>query len=82
MGERISALGYYRTVNLVAPGWIPTQRHNAVAQSAKDTYIRQVPLGRMGVPEDVASVVAFLASDEAGFITEQKLAVNEGNTLG
>jgi 3-oxoacyl-[acyl-carrier protein] reductase len=70
------------TVNLVAPGWIPTRRHDAVTQSARDAYIRQVPLGRMGVPEDVASVVAFLASDAAGFITGQKLAVNGGNTLG
>jgi 3-oxoacyl-[acyl-carrier protein] reductase len=70
------------TVNLVAPGWIPTRRHDAVAQSAKDAYMKQVPLGRMGVPEDVASAVAFLASDAAGFITGQKLAVNGGNTLG
>ncbi|MBV8452268.1 MAG: SDR family oxidoreductase [Deltaproteobacteria bacterium] len=70
------------TVNLVAPGWIPTRRHDAVTQSAKDAYIRQVPLGRMGVPEDIANVVAFLASDAAGFITGQKLAINGGNTLG
>jgi 3-oxoacyl-[acyl-carrier protein] reductase len=70
------------TVNLVAPGWIPTRRHDAVAQSAKDAYTRQVPAGRMGVPEDVAGMVAFLASDAAGFITGQKFAVNGGNTLG
>jgi 3-oxoacyl-[acyl-carrier protein] reductase len=70
------------TVNSVAPGWIPTRRHDAVAQSAKDAYIRQVPAGRMGVPEDVAGMVAFLASDAAGFITGQKFAVNGGNTLG
>jgi 3-oxoacyl-[acyl-carrier protein] reductase len=70
------------TVNLVAPGWIPTRRHDAVAQSAKDAYTRQVPVGRMGVPEDVAGMVAFLASDAAGFVTGQKFAVNGGNTLG
>jgi 3-oxoacyl-[acyl-carrier protein] reductase len=69
------------TVNLVAPGWIPTRRHVAVAQSAKDAYTREVPIGRMGVPEDVADTVAFLASDSAEFITGQKLAVNGGNTL-
>jgi 3-oxoacyl-[acyl-carrier protein] reductase len=69
------------TVNLVAPGWIPTRRHVAVAQSAKDDYTREVPIGRMGVPEDVADTVAFLASDSAEFITGQKLAVNGGNTL-
>ena len=70
------------TVNLVAPGWIPTRRHDAVAQAAKDAYIRQVPAGRMGLPEDVAGIVAYLASDAAGFITGQKFAVNGGNTLG
>jgi 3-oxoacyl-[acyl-carrier protein] reductase len=69
------------TVNLVAPGWIPTWRHDAVTQSAKDAYIRQVLAGRMGVLEDVASMVAFLASDAARFITGQKFAVNGGNTL-
>jgi len=42
------------TVNLVAPGWIPTGRHAAVAQSAKDAYTKEVPIGRMGVPENVA----------------------------
>ena len=70
------------TVNLVAPGWIPTARHAAVAQSAKDTYTKEVPVGRIGVPENVADTVAFLASDSAEFITGQKLAVNGGNTLG
>lgn len=70
------------TVNLVAPGWIPTERHAAVEQSAKDDYIKEVPIGRMGVPENVADTVAFLASDSAEFITGQKLAVNGGNTLG
>jgi len=70
------------TVNLVAPGWIPTGRHAAVAQSAKDAYTKEVPIGRMGVPENVADTVAFLASDSAEFITGQKLSVNGGNTLG
>jgi NAD(P)-dependent dehydrogenase (short-subunit alcohol dehydrogenase family) len=70
------------TVNLVAPGWIPTERHAADPQEAKDAYAAAVPLGHMGVPEDVANAVAFLASDEAEFITGQKLAVNGGNSLG
>ena len=69
------------TVNLVAPGWIPTERHRDIAQSAKDAYSKQVPGGRMGVPEDVAGIVAFLASDSAAFITGQKMAVNGGTTL-
>ena len=46
-----------------------------------DAYIARVPMQRMGTPEDVASVVAFLAGDAAGFITGQKFAVNGANTL-
>jgi NAD(P)-dependent dehydrogenase (short-subunit alcohol dehydrogenase family) len=69
------------TVNLVAPGWIPTERHVNDPQELKDAYARAVPMGHMGVPDDVAGAVVFLASDAAGFITGQKLAVNGGNTL-
>jgi 3-oxoacyl-[acyl-carrier protein] reductase len=69
------------TVNLVAPGWIPTERHIHDPQEAKDAYAKAVPMGHMGKPEDVAQTVAFLASDAAKFITGQKLAVNGGNTL-
>ncbi len=69
------------TVNLVAPGWIPTERHANDPQSAKDAYAAAVPMRHMGRPEDVAEAVAFLASDAAGFITGQKLSVNGGNTL-
>lgn len=69
------------TVNLVAPGWIPTERHADDPQHLKDAYARGVPMGHMGVPADVGEAVAFLASDAAGFITGQKLAVNGGNTF-
>jgi 3-oxoacyl-[acyl-carrier protein] reductase len=69
------------TVNLVAPGWIPTERHANDPQEAKDAYARAVPLGHMGSPEDVALAVAFLASEAGRFITGQKLSVNGGNTL-
>jgi 3-oxoacyl-[acyl-carrier protein] reductase len=69
------------TVNLVAPGWIPTERHAGDPQELKDAYAAAVPLGHMGVPEDVAEAVAFLASDRARFITGQKLSVNGGNSL-
>jgi 3-oxoacyl-[acyl-carrier protein] reductase len=69
------------TVNLVAPGWIPTERHIDDPQDAKDAYAALVPMRHMGVAEDVAAAVAFLASDEAKFITGQKLSVNGGNTL-
>jgi 3-oxoacyl-[acyl-carrier protein] reductase len=69
------------TVNLVAPGWIPTERHAADPQEAKDIYAAAVPMRHMGKPEDVAEAVAFLASSAAAFITGQKLSVNGGNTL-
>jgi NAD(P)-dependent dehydrogenase (short-subunit alcohol dehydrogenase family) len=69
------------TVNLVAPGWIPTERHDNDPQEAKDAYAGNVPMGHMGDAEDVAEAVAFLASDAAKFITGQKISVNGGNTL-
>ena len=70
------------TVNLVAPGWIPTERHAGDSQAMKDAYARGVPMKRMGVPEDIGEAVAFLASDSARFITGQRLSVNGGNTVG
>lgn len=69
------------TVNIVSPGWIPVERHADIPDSAKQGYASQVPLGRQGIPEDVAEMVAFLASDAANFITGQKMSVNGGNTL-
>jgi 3-oxoacyl-[acyl-carrier protein] reductase len=69
------------TVNLVAPGWIPTERHVNDPQEAKDAYASAVPMRHMGEANDIGVAVAFLASDEAKFITGQKLAVNGGNTL-
>ena len=69
------------TVNLVAPGWIPVERHAGTAQSALDGYAAQLPLRRQGVPAEVAEAVAFIASDGARFITGQTLAVNGGNTF-
>jgi NAD(P)-dependent dehydrogenase (short-subunit alcohol dehydrogenase family) len=69
------------TVNHVAPGWIPTERHAEDPQELKDAYASAVPMGHMGDHEDVAEAVAFLASDGAKFITGQKLSVNGGNTL-
>jgi NAD(P)-dependent dehydrogenase (short-subunit alcohol dehydrogenase family) len=70
------------TVNLVAPGWIPTERHAGDPQDMKDAYAAAVPMKRMGTPEDVAEAVAYLASDGASFVTGQKISVNGGNTLG
>lgn len=69
------------TVNLVAPGWIPVERHAGAQQAAIDWYADRTPLGHLGKPEDVAHMVVFLASDKADFITGQKFAVNGGRTL-
>ncbi len=69
------------TVNLVAPGWIPVERHAGVDQQELDAYTADVPMQHMGQPLDVAKAVAFLASDSARFITGQRLAVNGGNTI-
>jgi 3-oxoacyl-[acyl-carrier protein] reductase len=68
-------------VNLVAPGWIPTERHTEATQADIDAYIAGVPMKHMGTPEDIARLVAFLAGDGGGFITGQKFSVNGGNTL-
>ena len=69
------------TVNIVAPGWIPVERHGQVSQNDTDAYASRTALKRMGVPEDVGQAVAFLASDAASYITGQKVSVNGGNTL-
>lgn len=69
------------TVNLVAPGWIPVERHAQVASRHLEEYRRAVPLGRMGTPAEIADVVAFLASDGARFITGERITVNGGHTI-
>jgi 3-oxoacyl-[acyl-carrier protein] reductase len=69
------------TVNLVAPGWIPVERHaDATADEVAD-YVADVPLARIGIPADVAAAVAFLASDDAAFLTGQCVPVNGGRTF-
>lgn len=70
------------TVNEVAPGWIPVERHQHLAQSSFDELRAETPLGRIGVPDDVAGIVAFLASDKANFITGQTIVVSGGVTFG
>jgi 3-oxoacyl-[acyl-carrier protein] reductase len=66
------------TVNLVQPGWIPVERHAGIDTKA---YAAEVPLRRIGTPDDVAAMVAHLASDAGGFITGQRLTVNGGHVM-
>ncbi len=68
------------TVNTVAPGWIPTERHMNDPQNVRDEYLQTIPLGRWGTPEDVGNAVVFYSSDEASFVTGQTLCVNGGRT--
>ena len=69
------------TVNLVAPGWIPVERHATADKDELAAYTRGVPLGYQGQAQDIGKMVAYLASDGASFVTGQKFAVNGGNTL-
>jgi 3-oxoacyl-[acyl-carrier protein] reductase len=66
------------TVNVVAPGLIDTDMTRAITESARGDWTSKIPLRRLGTPDDVASAVCFLASDEASYITGQVLAVNGG----
>ena len=68
------------TVNLIAPGWIPTERHANDPQTAKDAYKHTIPMGRWGVPKDVADAVVYFASEEASFVSGQTLCVNGART--
>jgi len=66
------------TANAVAPGFVPTDLTSIVAQPVQDAMLKQIPLARFGTPEDVANAIAFLASDEAAYITGQVLVVDGG----
>jgi len=72
---------YGITVNTIAPGFIPVERHAAVSDEIKSAYLATVPAGRMGTPEDIAEAVSFFASKGAGFITGQRLVVDGGRGL-
>ena len=66
------------TVNAVAPGFIDTDMTAAMSEETRTKYAAQIPLGRLGKPEDVAKAVAFLASDDAKYITGQVIGVDGG----
>lgn len=66
------------TVNAVAPGLVETDITRQMPEKARDALVEQIPLGRMGTPEEVAEVVWFLATEHAGYITGQAIVVDGG----
>ncbi|GAB1513917.1 SDR family NAD(P)-dependent oxidoreductase [Actinophytocola sp. KF-1] len=69
------------TVNVVAPGWVPVERHADATPAELAEYTGDVPLRRLGAPADVAGTVAFLASADAAFLTGQTIRVNGGHSI-
>lgn len=69
------------TANVVAPGMIETDMTKDLPDTVKENMFHNIPLGRIGKPEEIAAAVAFLASEEAGYITGQVLAVDGGMTM-
>lgn len=69
------------TVNSVSPGYIGTSMVLAIPEEVRKKIVAQIPVGRMGTPEEVGALVAFLASDDAGFITGANIAMNGGQHM-
>jgi len=69
------------TVNAICPGYIATDMTSAMKQEVLDSIIKQIPVARMGKPEEIGALVAFLASDKAGFITGSTLTANGGQYM-
>ena len=66
------------TVNAIAPGFIDTDMTKALTDDQRDVMLQQIPLGRLGEPEEIAELVRFLASDAAGYITGETIHINGG----
>lgn len=66
------------TVNAVAPGYIDTEMTASLPSNVKEAFLKQIPMGRLGMPEDVAETVYWLCSDAAGYITGQTIHVSGG----
>jgi len=69
------------TVNVITPGMIDTDMTRAINEKAQVDWASQIPLGRLGTPDDVAAAACYLASDEAAYITGHVLAVNGGMNM-
>ena len=69
------------TVNVVAPGFIETDMTAVIPEKIKETMLKEIPLGRIGLPEDIANAVKFLVSDDAAYITGQVIRVDGGMNM-
>ncbi len=69
------------TVNMIAPGWIPVERHENDPADVKEGYRALIPAGRWGIPDDLSGAIVFLASNASSFVTAQNLHVNGGMTV-
>jgi len=69
------------TVNTVSPGYIATNMVMAIPEKIRDRIVAQIPVGRLGLPEEVAAAVAYLVSDAAAFVTGSDLSINGGQHM-
>lgn len=79
MAQELAARGI--TLNCVAPGFIKTPMTDVLPEEAKEALAKKIPMGRLGLAEDIANTVAFLASEEASYITGQTIHVNGGMSM-
>jgi len=69
------------TVNAIAPGYMKTEMTDAIPRDVMEAIISQIPVRRLGRPEEIARTVLFLANDDAGFITGETISVNGGHHM-
>ena len=79
LAQEVAAKGI--TVNTISPGYIATEMVMAVPEAIRDKIIAQIPVGRLGRPQEIAAAIAYLASDEAAFITGSDLSINGGQYM-
>ena len=80
MAAELAAQGI--TVNAVSPGYIATEMFDEIDPQGLEEALKIIPMRRYGKPEDIAAAMAFLASDDAAYITGQVLRVNGGMSMG
>jgi len=66
------------TVNAVSPGYVETEMVAAIREDVKQQIVAQIPAGRLGKPEEIAAIVAYLASDDAAYVTGANLSIYGG----